>query len=279
MRFDGRDVDGGPMRSRFHPFPRRELKRLRKAWLRRNAGMLSALLVGFVLLLALLSFLLVRTDAPGRWYVLGLLHAGLTAAALHAVNSAFLAHERGAVLQLRGAWGEDNTRSELQRAKRRRLVWDWVDSITLQAGDLDHVVITRSGGIVVLDSKWRTEVTPGVVAEMTASAKRTQTRAEALARTLLKADRSARHRAAGQPFTVTPAVVLWGAARQTVPEGHRVEDVHFVDGRELVSWLAQLDGPAITREAAKDLHQRLTDYRAKAFKANQDALAGQRGQR
>lgn len=258
----------------FHPFPRRELRRLRKAWLRRNAGVVSFLLGGFVLLVALASLLLLLTEWPARWYVMGLLHAGLTAAVLHLINSAFLAHERGAVLQLRGAWGEDNTRSELQKAKRRRLIWGWVDSITLQAGDLDHVVFTRAGGIVVMDSKWRSEVTPSAVAEMTASAKRTRLRAEALARTLLKSDRAARHRAATQPFTVTPAIVLWGAARQTVPKGHKVDDVHFVDGRELIGWLRHLDGQEITREAATDILERLTQYRATSFKASQTAAAG-----
>jgi hypothetical protein len=233
----------------------------------------AALLAGFGLLLVVASVLLMLAEPPGRWYAMGVLHAGLTAAALHLINSAFLAHERGAILQLRGAWGEDNTRSELQKAKRHRLVWEWVDSITLQAGDLDHVVITRSGGIVVLDSKWRSEVTSGAVAEMAASAKRTRARAEALARTLLKADRSARHRAAAQPVTVTPAIVLWGAARQTVPQGHKVDDVHFLDGRELVRWLRHLDGQNITREAAKDLHERLRQYRDASFKAYETAAA------
>ncbi|GAA4821205.1 hypothetical protein ACFQ0K_19380 [Nocardioides caeni] len=75
-----------------------------------------------------------NSDLSARWYVIGLLHAGLLAAALHLINSAFLAYEVTAIWQLRGAWGEDNTRSELRKAKRRRLVWGWVDSITLQDG-------------------------------------------------------------------------------------------------------------------------------------------------
>ncbi len=109
--------------------------------------------------------------------------------------------------------GEDNTRSELQKAKRRRLVWGWVDSITLQGGDLDHVVVTRSGGIVVLDSKWRGSIDADAVAEMTASAKKAAIRAQGLARSMLKSERGAKHRARAQPVTVDAAVVLWGVRR------------------------------------------------------------------
>lgn len=103
------------MRS-FQPFPRRELKRLRRRWLRRNWGIVAFLLVGFALMAALVSFGVAMTGLAGRWYVIGVFHAGLLAAALHLVNFAFLAHEASAVWQLRGAWGEENTRSELQRA-------------------------------------------------------------------------------------------------------------------------------------------------------------------
>ena len=189
-------------------------------------------------------------------------HAGLLAAALHLVNSAFLAHEASAVWQLRGAWGEENTRSELQRAKRRRLVWGWVDSISLQGGDLDHVVVTRSGGIVVLDSKWRSSIDADAVAEMTASAKKAAIRAQGLARSMLKSERGAKHRARSQPVTVDAAVVLWGAARAMVKDGREVDGVRFVDGRKLVDWLLHLDGPPVPPDAAKELIEQLKTYRA-----------------
>lgn len=253
-------------------YPRRELGRLRMAWLRRNQRLVLMLFVGTIVLAGLTSLPLLVVPAPGRWYLLGLLHAGLGAAVLHLLHSAFLAHERGAIFQLRGAWGEENTRSELQRARRRRLIWGWVDSITLRVGDLDHVVITRSGGIVVLDSKWRSEVTPDAVADMTASATRTRVRAEALARTLLKADRSGRHRGPGA-IKVTPVVVVWGPARLTLPKGHAIGDVHFVDGRDLVGWLRRLDGQQVAREAAADLIQRLEEYRKSALVAAKTTAA------
>lgn len=254
------------MRS-FQPFPRRELKRLRRRWLRRNWGIVAFLLVGFALMAALVSYGVAMTGLVGRWYAIGVFHAGLLAAALHLVNSAFLAHEASAVWQLRGAWGEENTRSELQKAKRRRLVWGWVDSITLQGGDLDHVVVTRSGGIVVLDSKWRSSIDADAVAEMTASAKKAAVRAQGLARSVLKSERGAKHRARAQPVTVDAAVVLWGAAREMVKDGREVDGVRFVDGRKLVDWLRRLEGPPVPPEAAKELLAQLTAYRSSAFKA------------
>lgn len=264
------------MRS-FQPFPRREYNRLRRLWLRRNWGIVAFLLVGFALMAALVSVPIANTDLPIRWYVIGLFHAGLLAAALHLVNSAFLAHEGAAVWQLRGAWGEENTRSELQKAKRRRVVWGWVDSITLQVGDLDHVVLARSGGIVVLDSKWRSSIEADSMAEMTASARKAAIRAQGLARSLLKSERGVKHRASGQPVTVVAAaVVLWGAARQAVPDGTEVDGVHFVDGRKLVGWLRQLGGPEVPADAAKDILEQLTAYRGTAFKAVQSRASERR---
>lgn len=234
--------------------------------MRRNVAVVLVLAAGFLTVGAVVSIILVITDPPGALYLLGALHMGLLASAMHLINSAFLAHERTAIFQLRGAWGEDNTRSELQRAKRRRLIWGWVDSITLQASDLDHVVVTRRGGIVVLDSKWRSDVTPASVADMAASARRTRMRAEALTRTLIKTERGARHRAAGS-LKVTPAVVLWGPARLTVPQGHKVDDVHFVDGRGLIDWLKQLDEQVVTRASARDAVEKLETYRTSALRA------------
>ena len=96
------------MRS-FQPFPRRELKRLRWRWVRRNLGISSFLVVGFAACVALIRVPLGSSDLSARWYVVGLLHAGLSAAALHLINSAFLAHEATAIWQLRGAWGEENS--------------------------------------------------------------------------------------------------------------------------------------------------------------------------
>ncbi|MFB9767523.1 hypothetical protein ACFFOS_24305 [Nocardioides kongjuensis] len=43
--------------------------------------------------------------------------------------------------------------------------------------------------------------------------------------------------------------------------------MRFVDGRKLVDWLRQLEGPPVPPDAAKELLEQLAAYRATAFKA------------
>ncbi|NYD43233.1 hypothetical protein [Nocardioides panaciterrulae] len=200
------------------------------------------------------------TPTAFTWWLLGVFQATLVAAYLHILHSAFLATDREAIWHLRGAWGEDNTRSELQRAKRKGLIWGWVDSINLQAGDLDHLVVTRRGGLVAIDSKWRNQARDTV--DMAQAARRVRTRAEGLAQSLLKAERGARHRAKENPLRVVPVVVLWGAAQHDVPEQARVEGIDFVAGRRLLAWLRTLDGEPVDKGAAADVIDRLEKYRA-----------------
>ena len=251
--------------SRFDPYSRHALRRRRKAWLRTNVVVVSGVVLGIALMLAVLTAVLfISTRGVTRWYALGIFHAGTVAAGLHLLNTAFLAHDREALWHVRGAWGEENTRSELQRAKRRRLIWGWVDSISLQVGDLDHVVITRRGGLVALDSKWRNEVKANEPAQLARQALRAKTRAEALARTILRDGRGAKHRAKLQSLKVTPVVVLWGAAQHTVPDGAQIDGVTFIAGRKLVPWLKSLEGADVPEESARDALRRLKDYRATA---------------
>jgi hypothetical protein len=159
--------------------------------------------------------------------------------------------------------GEDNTRSELQAAKRKRLIWGWVASITLQSGDIDHLVLTRRGGLVAIDTKGRTGAND--VFDRARAAHRAKSRAEALARTLLTRERGARHRSKDNPLSVTPVVVLWGAAQHTLPEDARCDGIEFIPGRSLKSWLAALDGEPVSKTEAADLHQRLENFRASAW--------------
>jgi len=251
---------------KFKPYSRRELRRRRASWLRRNPVVVALIVVGIVVLLSITSVVVVTTmTGASKWYLLGVVHAGVVAAGLHLLYSVFLALDREALWHIRGAWGEENTRSELQRAKRRRLVWGWVDSITLQAGDLDHVVVTRRGGLVALDSKWRNEVTANDTVAMARAAHKAKARAEGLARTLLKSERGARHRAKLDSLTVTPVVVLWGAAQRTLPNGAVIDGVTFVAGRQLVPLLRGLEGDAVPRDAARDALERLRRFRETAW--------------
>lgn len=112
--------------AKFEPYSRRELLRHRRQWLRRNLWVVALLAVGIAALLAIASYVL-ATLVPGNvgWYLIGVVHAGAVGFGLHGLHSLFLAVDREALWHVRGAWGEDNTRSELQRAKRKRLIWGW----------------------------------------------------------------------------------------------------------------------------------------------------------
>lgn len=248
-------------------YPARQLRRLRKEWMRRNAVLVASVVAGVVSIGVVLTLVLMIVPSPMRLYALGLTHAGLIAAALHLFNSALLTHDQEVVRQMRGAWGEDNTRTELQRAKRKRLIWDWIDSVELQAGDIDHIVVTRRGGVVAIDSKWRNQIHASDVPDMVRSSQKAAMRAEGVLLSLLKRESGARHRTRAKPVTVTAAVVLWGAARTGVPSDTNVNGVRFLDGRQLLRWLAELDGHEVPREAARDVIKLLEDYRAKAATA------------
>ncbi|WP_224277821.1 NERD domain-containing protein [Nocardioides lacusdianchii] len=248
-------------------YPARQLRHRRNAWMRRNAKIVGLVVVGTIALGAFASVLMLTVPMPARLYVLGATHASLVAAGFHLLNTAFLAHDQQAVWQMRGAWGEDNTRNELQRAKRKRLIWGWVDSVELQAGDIDHIVVTRRGGVVVIDSKWRNQITTEDVPAMAGSSRKAALRAEGVLRSVLKRESGARHRTNAKPITVTAAVVLWGAARTGVPGNANIDGVRFLDGRQLLEWLAELDGHEVPREAARDVIKLLDDYRSKVTAA------------
>lgn len=120
------------------PYSRQKLRDLRRDWARDNLRLFLMLTLGMVALLAVITVGLV-VFADGRafyWYLLGALHAAFIALYLAMLNAVILASDGSAIRHLRGAWGEENTRSELAIAKRRRTVWGWVDSISLRAATL-----------------------------------------------------------------------------------------------------------------------------------------------
>jgi hypothetical protein len=251
--------------TKYRPFSRREFRRRFLQWSRRNLLLIALLTTGVFGLMACEFFLftVVMTTNAFTWWLLGVVQTTMVAIYLHVLHAAFLANDGQAIWHLRGAWGEENTRSELQRAKRKRLIWGWVDSINLQAGDLDHLVVTRNGGLVAIDSKWRNNASDTI--DMAQAATKAQMRAEALARTLLKSERGARHRAKINPLRVTPVVVLWGAAQHGVPEGANVNGIDFVSGRRLVEWFTKLQDQPVSQGAATDVVRRLEDYRAASW--------------
>lgn len=259
-----------------HPYSRREFRRRLRLWIHRNWKLFAALSAGLLALIAVSAAVLLALvpDSGFRWWLLGALPTGMVAAWLHLIHTAFLAHDANAIWDVRGAWGEDNTRSELQRAKRKKLVWGWVDSLGLLHGDIDHLVVTRRGGLVAVDSKWRSQVSDS--AEMARAAHKMRLRAEALTRDLLRGDARGTRRARVNPLGVTPVVVLWGAAQHGVPEGATVDGIEFVAGRRFVDWLGRLDGQPVDRRAAADIVRALEDKRAVTDRARSARVAEER---
>lgn len=253
--------------AKFKPYSRRELNRRRRHWLRTHRLLLAGVIAGILLVAVILTVVIVATW-PGnglRGYVLGVLHASIAGITLYFVEAGFMAHDRQAIWHVRGAWGEENTRDELRRAKRRRLVWGWVDSITLERGDIDHVVVTRAGGLVVIDSKWRSEIDAESTSTMARDARLARDRAEGVARRWLKKEHGS-HRARTSSFAVTPAVVIWGPRQHTVPDDAEVDGVRFVAGRQFLQWLRTLEGHEVQRDAALQLLKELEGFRKTAWR-------------
>lgn len=250
--------------SKYLPYSRRALRTMFKAWARHNRRLLALMAIAMVALLALETLMIgLLWHLPGRGYVLGLMHAGIVAAFIQVVAVTFLASRREAIWHLRGAWGEENTREELKRAKRKGLIWGSIDSVNLSSGDIDHLVVTRSGGLVALDSKWRTEPVTDP-AELARSAAKVKLRAEGVARSHLRSIRGS-HRAAGHSVTVLPAVVLWGPAQHELPPNAQSAGIRFIGGKRLVRWLAELEGQPVDRIEAEDLLRQLEEFRASAW--------------
>jgi hypothetical protein len=254
--------------TKYRSFPRRQLRRLFWAWARDDWKRLAGVAAGAASLITFETAVLVAStiDVAVRWYVIGALHVAIVAVFLGAIATTFLAHQREAIWYLRGAWGEDFTKDELARARRKKLIWGWVDSVTVENGDIDHLVVTKSGGVVAIDTKYRSSSQDLDPARMAAEAGKAKLRAEGVIQTFLRKERGS-HRAAIKAFTVSPLVVVWGAATVGVPEGARINDVDVVSGAGLVGWLERLDGEAIDEAAAADLLARLENFRTTAWKS------------
>jgi len=243
-------------------------KKLRLRWghfLRANYRALLLLVMLELALIGGVTVALLRMYGadPLITYVLGALHAATFTIFYFTLRIAFLANDQSAVRQMRGDLGETNTREELKRAKRRRVIWGWVDSIAVSGGDIDHLVITRHGGIVAIDSKWRNDTVGADITRSAIAASKAAGRAKAVLRHLgyFKREHTARRRADDRSIIITPLVVLWGPIRRDVPDAARVEDVDFVAGTQLLGWLRQQRSEDISRQSAKRLLSELREFR------------------
>lgn len=134
-------------------------------------------------------------------FVLGFVHGAVAVFIVSAVGLLFLLYT-GSTRQLSGAYGEDNTRDVLQRAKRHRHVWGWIDNVEVQHGDVDHLVLTPSG-VLAIDSKWHAVRVDDTVLHTDAAAARVAARRAGL---ILRSLRQ-------QDLPIQPLVVMWGQAQ------------------------------------------------------------------
>jgi hypothetical protein len=115
--------------------------------LRKNAGVLSRLLAGYVLLSALVLGIQVVLGVPAfqAWFLAGLL-VGLVPYFM----SKFMA-SRGLTQRELGADAEEWTAQELARLDKRR--WVVIHDVPLERSNIDHVVI-GPGCIYAVETKW-----------------------------------------------------------------------------------------------------------------------------
>jgi hypothetical protein len=187
-------------------------------------------------------------------YALGILHGLLLGLLMLAITTSFLVHTNSAG-QLAGAWGEEFTREELSKAKRRGLIWGWVDSIERNGADVDHLVVMRSGKVIAIDSKWRRDAADLVRLQSDADAAKRSARRAASVLSQLESTKSVR-----------ALVAVWGGAQADV-HGTKVGGVEFVSGRKLCSWLRQQQSAPCERSKAEALLRELEAFRRSAARS------------
>jgi hypothetical protein len=250
-------------------FPRQQLTEDFRAFLLQRRQQVLALLAIEVGLAGLVSIALLvfLHRGPFVWYALGGLHMLLICAVPTGIAISFLANSRTAMWNLRGALGESNTSEVLKAAKKHQVLWGYVEGAATSGGDIDHLVVTRRGGVLAIDSKWRNTVTADVLDRDAAAARAAARRAESILRSVhvgaLKRDTQAQHRQRGGSFSVTPVVVVWGPVRHHMPDRADRGDVMFVAGDKLADWLETRQREPVDKAVADDLLERLTAFRSR----------------
>lgn len=142
-----------------------------------------------------------------------------------------------------GAWAEDYTREEVSKARQAGHVWDQVSSIEVGKSDIDHVVITPSG-ILMLESKWSFASLPAD--RLTSYATQARARGERL-RSILRS-------ATVKRLTeVTPMVVVWGKGGENLPSGGVVVDgIRVLYGHDLMVCLSANRTGRVGRDWAEE---------------------------
>lgn len=166
----------------------------------------------------------------------------------------------GITFQVSGAVGESNTTDVLRAARRRKDILGWIDNVEIESGDVDHLVLTPAG-ILVIDTKWHSHGlgVPKLEADALASLA-----SAARARNILRA---VHHR----PPAVTPIVVVWGGD-QAQADGQWHLGVEFVSGQQLRGWLRARvkTGNSLNESQARALLSELESFKRRVRPAHRD---------
>ena len=191
-------------------------------------------------------------------YLLGLSQASFAGVFAVAFTSLLLLYS-GAGWKLVGAWGEDNTRGELRQAERNDLVWGSIDTVKLKGVDIDHIVVSKSG-VLVIDSKWhaKAQLSNWYLDKDAQAAKEGASKVSSIVRgpKLQEVDPDL-----PRDLEINPVIAVWGAGEKAFLQGVGLhKGVVFVAGKHLQRWLSETCGqgpirPTIGRRLVKAIEQ------------------------
>jgi hypothetical protein len=228
---------------RRNSYPNRAIRRAARRYV-------SANLRGLLVVAGIAAVVCVYLSLAFHGYVAGLSTGIFISSMTWMVGLSFLL-VYGMTFQVSGALGESNTSDELRAARRRHQVFGFVDNLQTATGDVDHLVVSPAG-LLVIDSKWHSH---GLAHD------RLERDADAAEASALRA-RGIVHAVYGRRLPTRTLVVVWGGEQNTL-ERRSLANVTFVPGRELRSWLRSnaATGTAFNQSQARALLRELESFK------------------
>jgi hypothetical protein len=210
-------AQAGPMLARRNSYGNRMIRAGARDFVRANAWPIALIAV----FSAVICFLF-RLMLDG--YVAGLL-TGIFASTMVGMLGLVFLLVSGQTFRVSGVMGETNTADVLRTARRRNYVYEWIDNLEIDSGDVDHLVVTPAG-ILAIDSKWHSH-----------GLNEARLESDALA-ALASAGRSRSILRSVHQYRpdVKPLVVVWGGDQSEAHGQHRL-GVEFVAGGHFRDWL------------------------------------------
>src|SRR3954454_10815355 len=235
---------GADMFRQRHAYTRRVFRQSLRRWMRGNIKAIAAFLIAAVGVIAFMRF---TVQSP---FLRGLLDGLAISGLVCSLTVAFLLTS-GAIYQLGGGWGEDNTKDQLRIARKRGLLWGAVPNVEVSGADIDHLVLAPAGAFA-LETKWHfSELDVKALDRDVHSA----VKHAATARSVLRsAD-------IGMAMDVTPVVVVWGRGQRELPTaGIEHQGVAVVAGADLPQWMERCRHGRLGEDHAEALLAKLESF-------------------